>query len=282
MVPSRLRNLCWRITRVFLMCLGGICLLLLGCQERMIYFPRPYQPAELAALKGITALTFRTTQGLQTCFFLPAASGTTARVWLVTCGNGARALDYAGVVSGFPDRDAGFLFLDYPGYGACAGKPSPAGILENSEGGVEALRRHLAGAAMPALCVFGHSLGAAAALQFAARHQVAGVVLVSPFTTMRAMARRTIGWPLCYLLMHNFDNRARLAEVVKQVPLPMITIIHGSDDEVIPVAMGRALAQEFAGKLVYREIAGADHNGIIDEARDEFHAAMTAVPAAAR
>jgi pimeloyl-ACP methyl ester carboxylesterase len=124
--------------------------------------------------------------------------------------------------------------------------------------------------------VLGHSLGAAAACQFAARHAVARVVLVSPFTELRAMARRSVGWPLCWLLRGNFDNRARLAEITARTPAPPVVILHGDDDEVIPVAMGRTLAAELGDRCRYQEIAGADHNGILGMAESQIWAAMQA------
>jgi len=43
---------------------------------------------------------------------------------------------------------------------------------------------------------------------------------------------------------------------------------------VIPVAMGRSLAQRWPERIHYREIAGADHNSIIDEARSVIYAEM--------
>ena len=65
------------------------------------------------------------------------------------------------------DTDA-FLFVDYPGFGGlCQGKPSPKGIRENVRQSVLAAVRQTGMSAddLPdTICVFGHSLGCAAAL----------------------------------------------------------------------------------------------------------------------
>jgi len=58
--------------------------------------------------------------------------------------------------------------------------------------------------------LLGHSLGAAAALQAGAVIPARQILLIAPFTSMRAMAKRSVGVPLAYLLRHDFDNEARL------------------------------------------------------------------------
>ncbi|MBA3707189.1 MAG: alpha/beta fold hydrolase [Planctomycetes bacterium] len=252
---------------------------LLVFQSRLIYFPVRYD-ADFASHvpEGATVLRFHCAFGDQVAFYIhPRRGGPPSRVWLVWGGNGMVASRW---IHHFvrPDVDArdGFLLIDYPGYGACAGSPSPATILAASEAAAEAIAAKLGwndAERATRFAAFGHSLGAGSALQFVARHPVSRVVLVSPFTDLTAMARRMVGSPLCYLLHHRFDNRARLREVLARDGAPPITIIHGGNDETIPVEMGRALAREFPS-IRYDEVAGADHNGIIDSARDRILAAM--------
>jgi pimeloyl-ACP methyl ester carboxylesterase len=127
--------------------------------------------------------------------------------------------------------------------------------------------------------VIGHSIGCGAGLQFAARWNVDRVVLIAPFTTMREMARRVVGWPLCHLLLHNFDNRARLAELAARRLEPEVVLFHGTDDEVIPFEMGRSLAAEHPGMIRFHAVPGADHNTIVDTASEEILAELLAAPA---
>jgi pimeloyl-ACP methyl ester carboxylesterase len=118
----------------------------------------------------------------------------------------------------------------------------------------------------------GHSLGAAAALQYAAKHPLRRLVLISPFTTMWAMAQRSVGWPLCELLTHRFDNPARLSEIAMR-GLPPTAIIHGDHDELIPLAMGRELAQAHP-RIHLSVIAGAGHIDVLALGAREIDAAM--------
>jgi pimeloyl-ACP methyl ester carboxylesterase len=39
-----------------------------------------------------------------------------------------------------------------------------------------------------------------------------------------------------------------------------VTIVHGDADEIVPVAMGRALAQSFPAMVTYHELPGVTHN----------------------
>jgi len=59
----------------------------------------------------------------------------------------------------------------------------------------------------------GHSLGAAVALDFAARHRVERVVAIASFTTLREEAARVVGRELARLLRENYDNRENLSEL---------------------------------------------------------------------
>jgi pimeloyl-ACP methyl ester carboxylesterase len=100
------------------------------------------------------------------------------------------------------------LLVDYPGYGICDGNPTPQSILENAEGAFEALVAKKQGKfRAEALCVFGHSLGGAAALRFAARHRVQKIIAISTFTTMDAMVRATIRISLGQLLQTPIRQR---------------------------------------------------------------------------
>src|SRR5438132_1403133 len=79
-------------------------------------------------------------------------------------------------------------------------------------------------------------------------------VLVSPFTNMRDMGRRMVGWPLCLLCEHNFDNRARLAELAARANPPRVDIFHGTNDRSIPFWMGESLASAFPRMIALHAI----------------------------
>jgi len=166
----------------------------------------------------------------------------------------------------------GYLLIDYPGYGKCKGTPSDVAILESTEAAFRRLAQHLK--TEPAdlerdLNVMGHSLGAAAALQFAVRHPIRRAVIISPFTSLVAMARSVVHWPLCYLVRDRFDNHARLAELLARPNPPAVAIFHGDADQIVPVRMGRELSKSFP-QITYREVHNGDHNFILSLIEDQL------------
>jgi pimeloyl-ACP methyl ester carboxylesterase len=254
-------------------------------QRRIIYFPSKYELGEKRMLIGKMAqpVPYRTAAGDQTAFYVAAHPGKRpARLWVLFAGNASRALDWLDfldpLLSSPTGPETGFLLIDYPGYGLCEGRPTRAAIDQSSEAAFAALARRWGGDAQALegdLNILAHSLGTAAGLQFAAHHPVRRVVLAAPFTSLEAMARQTVGRPLCWLLLDRFDNRARLGELARRTPRPAVTIFHGDADEIIPVAQGRELARDYAGWVVYHEIKNGDHNGVIDLAQHQIIQAMT-------
>ena len=250
-------------------------------QHKLIWFPRAYGAAYKAELpKNAVELRYTTSQGSQCSFYLPPKSAAAARperVWVLFGGNGSLALDWTDFLRNDPDKNDGFLLVDYPGYGLCQGSAEPANIEESADKALASLAAHLEmkpDELESKLNVLGHSIGAALALQFAVHHPVRQVVLLSPFTSLREMGRRTVGWPLCLLVRHNMDNRARLRELASLAPQPSVTIFHGTDDAVIPTGMGRSLAAMFPKMITFHEVPGATHDSIVDDAETEIFSAM--------
>jgi pimeloyl-ACP methyl ester carboxylesterase len=239
-------------------------------QEQLIYPAPHYTQSELEGLPpGLVALRDPADATSVLGFYRPPiAGGEPRRLWLAFGGNGDLALRWDGVLAPAATDGTGFLLVEYPGYGARAGRPSPEALLSGSEATLAALARHLGlgVAELQARCaVLGYSIGSAIALEYAARHPVQRIVLVSPFTTMLDMARLSVGSPLCYLLRHRYDNVASLARI-RARGLPPLTILHGERDSLIPPAMGRALAASAPGSH-FELVPGAEHGDVIERAR---------------
>jgi uncharacterized protein len=104
--------------------------------------------------------------------------------------------------------------------------------------------------------VFGQSLGTAPAIHIAARRDVAGVILVSPFASMLSLVREKIPYlPIALLLKSPFRSDLEIAEV--SAP---ILIFHGDRDTLVPIASGRELAALARREVLFETISGAGHN----------------------
>jgi uncharacterized protein len=261
---SRILRLLIPVALVALVPMG----LLVGCQSKLIYFPRPYPVGAAAEWREKTSgktVDFQTSQGRQRAF-LQGNLKTPRHLWVVCGGNGTVALDWSDwLLEHAPDEDA-WLLVDFPGYGDCEGSPSPARIRETFRTGLPVAFREIGWeSAKPGrLRFFGHSLGSAACLIASSEFGIQRGVLISPFTSTMEMSRVVTGLPLGFLVTHRFDNEARLDELVARGPGKVI-ILHGTDDEVIPISMGRELAESHPGTVQLKEIQGGRHNTIQSE-----------------
>ena len=244
----------------------GVCILTAGCIGHL-----PYTASEIASFEagkcGIE-LTYQTRAGSQSAFYVPPKESPERppeRLVIVYPGIRARALDWLEIVDRAPDPLAGFLLIDYPGRGKSEGLMRPKHLPDSSFGAIEALGLHLhvrQNELTKHLRLLGHSFGCGAALQFAPRIDVERIVLIAPFTTLHRAVYKFYG-PLAWLIPDRMDNQERLKELYRKSRRPAVVILHGSVDNTVPVTMGRELAGLFPGWIVYHEIAGADHVGIL-------------------
>jgi pimeloyl-ACP methyl ester carboxylesterase len=281
-VPHRHRALRW-IRRALAAILTAVCAviaLVYLSQHAMLYHPRPYDARYASYLPGDgVELSFRTGSGKQVAFYLPRGLGQQIpkRLWIAFCGNGSLALDWTGLIG--RDRQAGdaFLLIDYPGYGKSEGYAAIATTRAAADGALEALAKHLnttTDKLEPLLNVLGHSWGTAVALDFATRHSPQRIVLIAVFTNLREEAALVVGGPLSYLLSESYDNLSCLRELARRSPPPRVEIFHGTKDDIIPVRMGRALAERFPAFVKFHPVEGGDHLSPLFTATAEILAAM--------
>jgi pimeloyl-ACP methyl ester carboxylesterase len=259
-----------------LLAIAGFCGLLFVSQHSLIYHPRPYLQSYLRSLpsKNVT-IEYRLDGLAQTAYYIPSKESTPRRLWIAFCGNGSLALDWTYFLEAYPNPGDAFLLIDYPGYGRNGGYATSKNTRESVEIALHVLAEQLHVTEGDInLAVIGHSLGAAAALDFAAHHKISRAIIVAPFTTLREEAARVVGWPLAYLVRDNYDNRSCLGEILKDQPNCGVTIFHGTEDEVIPVTMGRILAKKYP-RVRFFEVQGAGHDTVMEMAKPEIFAAMT-------
>ncbi|WP_168204745.1 alpha/beta hydrolase [Noviherbaspirillum sp. UKPF54] len=240
-----------------------------GCspQNYLVYHPRSYSFSLSQLSSAVHPIAFSTQQGLQRAFYVLPRSGRLDTLWVFFPGNGSAALNWLAWTDRYPDAGTGFLLIDYPGYGFSKGSPSAESILEVSERAFAQLALNLRSdqdQLWSKTSVLGHSLGAATALQFAARHAPQRVVLVSPFTSLEAIGKRILGAWVGPLINNEYDNLVRMKELENRKV--SLHIVHGSADEVVPVDFGRELSQKFPW-ADYQEVNGAHHNDIFELGR---------------
>ena len=152
-------------------------------------------------------------------------------------GNGGHAGHREQALRPFAVTGYGVVLAEYRGYGGNPGLPTEKGLIADARAQAD-----WAAAQWPKapFVVWGESIGTGVAVTFAAERQVAGVILDSPFTSVRQIAADAFQWaPVRLLLRHPFDSLARLPEV--KAPL---FVLHGEDDGIVPVEQGNRMLAE--------------------------------------
>lgn len=251
-------------------------------EHTLLYHPHPYRANYGRLLStGVIELPFKTSAGRQTAFYIPPHNGSRLpdRIWVAFCGNGSLALDWLPLTKRDQTPGNAFLLVDSPGYGKSEGWPNIANTRSAADGALAALAVRLGVEEVtlePRLDAMGHSIGAAAALDFASHHpRVRRTILLAPFTSLREEAAIFIGSPLSHLLGENYDNRAALRQLAQRGTPPRVVIFHGLQDGMIPSGMSRELAAEFPGFVTFRGIPEASHDTVVLAAEDEILRLMT-------
>lgn len=267
-----------RMLLFLVLSLACVALMLLAFQTRLIYHPRGYEEHVLKSLKEAGPLPYETSQGRQVAW-ITGEKNRPEHIWLVFTGNGSVALDYTGYFDAPGLRQDCFVLFDYPGYGQSHGSASPVSIRESIRALLPAVASRLSlaqEALKPRLRAWGQSLGCAAALIAMEEHDISRGVLIAPFTSTFDMGMRMVGWPLCELLLHRFDNLQELRRLQARGNA-RVAVLHGTDDEVIPFAMGREMGRQFPDIVRFEGLPHGHHNDILHTEKPRILAAMTGV-----
>jgi uncharacterized protein len=107
----------------------------------------------------------------------------------------------------------------------------------------------------------GESLGGALAIELATAHPPAGVVLLSTFTSVRAMARVHYAVIPAALVPDAYPS----LKLIRDLHVPLL-VLHGDRDDIVPLDQGRELFDAAPGPKQLRVFPGAGHNDVLDRA----------------
>jgi pimeloyl-ACP methyl ester carboxylesterase len=114
----------------------------------------------------------------------------------------------------------------------------------------------------------GFSIGSGVAARLSRQREVNGLILVTPFDSMKAVAQDMYPWlPVALFFEHEFPAAADLAG--RQTPIAILAAEH---DEIISSARTAALRRAIQNLCFDRTIAGAGHNDIYHRA--DFQASL--------
>jgi pimeloyl-ACP methyl ester carboxylesterase len=160
------------------------------------------------------------------------------------------------------ETNACVILPEYRGYDGLAGAPSYDSSQRDARAALVLVREAL-GVSQKNIVYFGHSLGTAIAAELAAAEPPRALVLQSPFSSARDMARRMVVPGVAALW--GFISRVHFdtIERVRALDRP-VWVAHGDRDMIIPVRMGREVFEAAARKGELLIVRGAGHNDVPD------------------
>jgi pimeloyl-ACP methyl ester carboxylesterase len=163
----------------------------------------------------------------------------------------------------FPDHDV--IAFYYRGYAPSTGLPSAEVLIADAPLVYDLVLERLKPKRVIAV---GFSIGSGIAAQLASERKIDGLILVTPFDSLRAVAQSLYPWlPIGPMFAHDIDAVAALDQT--RVP---VAIIAAQRDEIVPAERTDALRRRVADLVFDRTIAGAGHNDIY--ARSQFQLTM--------
>jgi alpha-beta hydrolase superfamily lysophospholipase len=250
-----------RIKRVLVIFVSIIALCYLGLMgvafavQRSVLFPAPRSPSqELPQRPGFRRLS-PPGGPVVDMLHLPAKPGMPTMVHFHGNGEQLAYLDELG--EALNERGLGFLAVEYPGYATNPGVPTEEGLYRAAEVALADLRA--SGVGPESTVLSSRSLGGGVAVEMAKRGHGARMVLLAPFTSVVDMANLVFPFlPTRLMVRDPFDNAAKAPGIT--VP---VLILHGDQDEVIPVEMGQRLGRLFPNATM-ETIPGARHNDLLE------------------
>jgi len=169
-------------------------------------------------------------------------------------GNAGDLSRWGEIVEPFVERSYDVLVVDYRGYGKSTGKRNEKRMYEDA-----LLWYDLASEISEAqdITVYGRSLGCTFATYVASKKNCNQLILETPFYSLRSLVKRVYSiFPVGKLLQFHFPSN----EYIPQVNSP-ITIIHGTEDDVIPIENSRRLI-DLNPRINFVTVNNGEHNNL--------------------
>jgi fermentation-respiration switch protein FrsA (DUF1100 family) len=216
----------------------GAAAALLYANQRVVIFPgRMVQVGERPEVAGMEVIPLVTPAGATEAWLLPPLGGDDGAphpALIYAHGNGEVIDWWAEGLDALRRWGLAILLVEYPGYGRSRAEPSEAGIRAAMLAAYDALAQR-ADIDPHRIVAYGQSLGGGAVGTLIGRRPLAALILHSTFTSLRAMAN---AFYMPAFLLHDVFATD---EALRTFAGPTL-VLHGRQDELIPVTQGEALA----------------------------------------
>lgn len=172
-------------------------------------------------------------------------------------GNAGDLSRWGKITEYFVEKDYDVLVMDYRTYGKSKGKLSEAAIYRDAQYCYDYLLKQYA---ETDITLYGRSLGTGIASYLASKNKPNQLILETPYYSILDVAEHRFPmFPVKKLLKYHFPT-------FKYLPLTScpITIIHGTDDSLVPYASGKKLSELNMDTIDFVTIEEGEHNNLIE------------------
>jgi len=205
-------------------------------QRRMIYFPDQTEPHPhdhgLPQMESIRIAVDDTVEILA-WWHAPTDNGHPVLVYFHGNAGHIGSRDYK--IQDMVGAGYGVLLATYRYNAGAGGKGSEQALLADARRCIEFIKNH--DVVENRIVVYGESLGTGVAVAMAAEHNVGGLILETPYTSIAELAHSRYWFALAkWLIRDRYDSLARIGKV--RAP---ILLFHGDADTTIPMRFGERL-----------------------------------------
>lgn len=146
------------------------------------------------------------------------------------------------------------LIFDYRGYGKSTGEVTEENLFSDSEFIYKELLKFYG---EDRIILYGRSIGSGPASFLGSKFNPKAIILEAPFFNFIELARNHLPIVPGFLLQFKFENYLHL----KKFAGP-IFIIHGTDDEVVPIEQSEKIAKSLTTVKSYVRVPGGHHSDL--------------------
>ena len=226
-------------------------------QRSLLYFPDQYvlSEQELGAA-GFDAVTISTENSGELLSLWREPRDATKPIIIHLHGNGGSAAVRLPIYQAMAQDGAGVLAVGYPGYGGNAGTPREDAFYAAAQANYDWLIGQ--GYSADKIVIAAQSLGTGVATWLAAKNEASGLILEAAYTGIDDMAQRQFPFLPAKPLI---KDRYRSLDRINQINMPL-SWIHGTNDELIPFAMGQRLFDAAKEPKFAHSVKGGGHNDL--------------------
>lgn len=237
-------------------------------QEKMMFLPTTLERNyEYRFNQPFEELFFNTDKGA-TINALHFKTENPKGVILYFHGNAGDLSRWGSITEYFVEKNYDVLVMDYRTYGKSMGKLNEDAFYKDGQYCYNYVLKHYKG---NEITLYGRSLGTGIASYLASENTPKQLILETPYYSIEDVAKQRFPMlPVNKLLKYRFPTFRYL----KKTDCP-ITIIHGTEDDVVPYSSAKKLSELDIDHLDFITIKNGNHNNLVEFA--EYHSAITEV-----